>query len=196
MTSRTDPVAARAACALAVSATLLSACGGDDHTFAAIPAAPAVATSTVTVYSATAAASGVPGTTAATQDLLTGGLGKTGIGGAAPAYANPLIPTALELRRNAIHSNYRAIVDASAGGGYGSLYGPNVDITGTATAGEGLIPAASTSACWTTAAARRTSPSRCRSPTASTRRLRASCSARPPARAASTVRSEPRATGA
>lgn len=141
MTSRTDPVvAARAACALAVSATLLSACGGDDHTFAAIPAAPAVATSTVTVYSATAAASGVPGTTAASQDLLTGGLGRTGLGVVAPAYANPLAPTALELRRNAIYSNYRAVIDASAGGGYGSLYGPNVDINGAATAGEGLIP--------------------------------------------------------
>ena len=52
------------------------------------------------------------GTTAATQDLLTGGIGKTGLGAAAaPAYVDPLNPTALELRRNALYSNYRGIVD-------------------------------------------------------------------------------------
>ncbi|MBL8330773.1 MAG: hydrogenase [Rubrivivax sp.] len=92
----------------------------------------------VTRYSATAVGSG---STAATQDLLTGGLGRTGLGAAAaPAYADPLNPSALELRRNAIHANYRAILDPSANGGYGRLYGPNIDNNGADTLGEGLIP--------------------------------------------------------
>jgi hydroxybutyrate-dimer hydrolase len=91
----------------------------------------------VTVYSATTVGAG---TTAATQDLLTAGLGKTGLGAAAPAFVNALAPTALELRRNAIHGNYRGLVDITANGGYGTLYGPNIDASGTVTAGEGLIP--------------------------------------------------------
>ena len=45
-------------------------------------------------------------------------------------------PTALELRRNAIYTNYRGLVDPTADGGYGTLYGPNVDIGGTATAAK------------------------------------------------------------
>ncbi len=59
---------------------------------------------------------------------------------APPAYADPLAPTALELRRNGIYANYRALIDYTVGGGFTTLYGPNVDVTGTATAGEGLIP--------------------------------------------------------
>lgn len=81
------------------------------------------------------------GATAAMQDLLTGGLGKTGLGAAAaPAYADPANPTAAELRRNALFSNYRGILDPSTKGGYGLLYGPNVTADGQVTAGEGLIP--------------------------------------------------------
>ena len=138
MTSTSDFLAgtAKLACAFGVAAGGLAGCGDDD-----IPPGntlPAnVTPQSVTVYSATAIGSG---TTAATQDLLTGGLGRTGIGGATPAYADPLNPTALELRRNAIHSNYRALVDYTPGGGYGTLYGPNVNVAGTATASEGLIP--------------------------------------------------------
>jgi hydroxybutyrate-dimer hydrolase len=59
------------------------------------------------------------------DDLLTAGLGKTGLGSAAaPTLSAP--PTAAELRKLAIHTNYRAIVDPSPNGGYGTLYGPNV----------------------------------------------------------------------
>lgn len=91
-----------------------------------------------TEYTATAPGAG---TTAATQDLLTGGLGRTGIGAAAaPAYADALNPTALELRRNAIFSNYRGLVDPTVGGGFGRLYGPNIDLAGNDTLGEGLVP--------------------------------------------------------
>ncbi len=73
------------------------------------------------------------------DDLLTAGLGKAGIQGAAPAYADPANPTATELRRNTIYGNYRALVDVSANGGYGTLFGPNVDNSGNATLGEGKI---------------------------------------------------------
>jgi hydroxybutyrate-dimer hydrolase len=75
-----------------------------------------------------------------TDDLLTAGLGKTGLGAAAaPAYANPTAPTAAELRRAAIFNNYRAILDISPNGGYGVLYGPNIDSSGNSTLGEGKI---------------------------------------------------------
>src|SRR6266436_3339651 len=74
------------------------------------------------------------------NDLLTAGLGKTGLGSAtAPGFADPLHPTAEELRRSAIYNNYRALVDPTPGGGYGTLYGPNVKPDGTVTASEGLI---------------------------------------------------------
>ena len=74
-----------------------------------------------------------------TNDLLTAGLGKTGLAAAAPAYADAERPTAIELRRNAIHANYRAVLDIAASSGYGTLYGPNVDANGVAGSGEGMI---------------------------------------------------------
>lgn len=75
-----------------------------------------------------------------TDDLATAGLGKTGLAGASPTAANPLSPTAAELRKIAIYNNYRALVDVnSPNGGYGTLYGPNVDVNGVATANEGKI---------------------------------------------------------
>src|ERR1044072_6035100 len=75
-----------------------------------------------------------------TKDLLTAGLGKTGLGSpVAPGFVDPLTPTAEELRRLAIYNNYRALIDPTPGGGYGTLYGPNVTADGTVTAGEGKI---------------------------------------------------------
>ncbi|HET7791854.1 MAG TPA: D-(-)-3-hydroxybutyrate oligomer hydrolase [Rhizobacter sp.] len=74
-----------------------------------------------------------------TDDLLTAGLGKTGLAGALPPYANAVTPTAAELRRAAVYNSYRAIVDMTPGGGYGTLYGPNVDADGNITASEGKI---------------------------------------------------------
>ena len=73
------------------------------------------------------------------DDLLTAGLGKTGLGGAVPAMADPAQPTPAELRRLAIFNNYRAILDITAAGGCGSLYGPNVDAKGVITTSEGKI---------------------------------------------------------
>jgi hydroxybutyrate-dimer hydrolase len=74
------------------------------------------------------------------DDLLTAGLGRTGLANPTPpGFADSLSPTAAELRRRAIYTNYRALVDMSPGGGYGTLYGPNVTADGTVTGGEGLI---------------------------------------------------------
>jgi len=75
-----------------------------------------------------------------TDDLLTAGLGKSGLGAAtAPAVANPQAPTPAELRRLAIYNNYRALLDMTPAGGYGLLYGPNVTAAGVVTSGEGKI---------------------------------------------------------
>ncbi|MBV8577294.1 MAG: hypothetical protein JOZ58_19915, partial [Acetobacteraceae bacterium] len=71
-----------------------------------------------------------------TNDLLTAGLGKSGLGlETPPAVSTP--PTVEELRRLAIWTNYRALVDPTPGGGYGLLYGPNVAADGTVTSSEG-----------------------------------------------------------
>jgi hydroxybutyrate-dimer hydrolase len=74
------------------------------------------------------------------NDLLTGGLGISGLKKpAAPAYADPKFPDAAELRTAAIHANYRALTDSSPLGGFGVLYGPNIDASGKPTLGEGLV---------------------------------------------------------
>ncbi len=71
-----------------------------------------------------------------TNDLLTGGLGASGLGsGTAPVFDDPLNPTAEELRTLAIYNNYRALVDTAPGGGYGEFFGPQVG-----NGGEGMIP--------------------------------------------------------
>jgi len=100
--------------------------GGGNQDFNVLPAfAKAV---TKTTYNGT------------TDDLLTAGLGATALGGATPpAVANPAMPTAAELRRLALFNNYRAIVDVAPNGGYGRLYGPNIDASGNATLGDGKI---------------------------------------------------------
>ena len=75
-----------------------------------------------------------------TNDLLTAGLGKTGLGSATPpTVAVATAPTVTELRTLAIYNNYRALLDMTANGGYGVLYGPNIDISGGNTLGEGKI---------------------------------------------------------
>ena len=58
-----------------------------------------------------------------TGDLLTADLGITGIQSPVPpALSDP--PTPAELRRVAIYTNYRALLDVSSAGGFGRLYGP------------------------------------------------------------------------
>ena len=65
------------------------------------------------------------------DDLLTAGLGITGLRGLAPpAFADAAVPTAEELRRRAIWSNWRGIADLALGGGYGEIYGSTVTVPG------------------------------------------------------------------
>ncbi|MDQ3060210.1 MAG: D-(-)-3-hydroxybutyrate oligomer hydrolase [Pseudomonadota bacterium] len=131
-----------AALAAAMGAVLVGGCGGGGGLIPQpdINTLPVGVTDLgVKAYRATSVGSG---STAASQDLLTGGLGKSGIisTAAVPAYADPANPTADEMRRNALQSNYRGLVDVSAGGGFGVLYGPNIDLAGNNTLGEGLVP--------------------------------------------------------
>jgi hydroxybutyrate-dimer hydrolase len=100
------------------------------------------AAATFTVVTAVAAADDILHTRydGVTNDLLTGGLGKTGLGSAtAPRIVDPLHPSAEELRTLAIYGNYRALIDPTPGGGYGTLYGPNVTANGVVTDTEGRI---------------------------------------------------------
>lgn len=76
-----------------------------------------------------------------TDDLLTAGLGRTGLedGSPPPVFADPLNPTDAELRRVAIYNNYRALVPTDLGNGYGVFFGPNIAADGTDTGTEGLV---------------------------------------------------------
>lgn len=76
------------------------------------------------------------------DDLLSAGLNQAGLNSSkAPPFADPLNPTAAELRRNAIHNNYRAIVDTAPAGGMGLLWGPATAPTFDSPAPvEGLVP--------------------------------------------------------
>jgi len=122
------PLSHRLALALALLATTwLAACNGDDNPPAINVKPSSVGTITRTDYDG------------ATDDLLTAGLGKSGLAGAAPTFVDPAHPTAAELRRAAIYNNYRALLDMTAAGGYGALFGPNVDAAGTVTTSEGKI---------------------------------------------------------
>jgi len=113
---------------LAAAVLALSACGGDTNLVENTNIKPSYLGVVVTTsYDGSA------------DDLLTAGLGKTNLGGAAPSVVDPAKPTSAELRRLAIFNNYRAILDISQAGGYGTLYGPNVDAKGVITTGEGKI---------------------------------------------------------
>ncbi len=74
------------------------------------------------------------------NDLLTAGLGKSGLQSAvAPTIADAASPTVAELRRLAIYNNYRALLDMTTNGGFGVFFGPNVDSAGVVGTGEGKI---------------------------------------------------------
>ena len=115
-----------------VAACALSACGGgDDDNNNRTPA---------NALPAGVAKVGVVKYDGQGDDLLTAGLGTSGLqSDTAPAFANPLQPTAAELRRMAIYLSYRGIVDTTAAGGYGTLYGPNVTAAGQVTQGAGKV---------------------------------------------------------
>ncbi len=65
------------------------------------------------------------------DDLLSGGLGLAGLREATPpAVADPRAPTAAELRRRALWTNWRGIADLSPAGRYGEAYGSVPSIPG------------------------------------------------------------------
>ena len=119
--------------AIAAATIALGACGGGGG------GDPVEAKNVKPAYLGAVATASYDGNT---NDLLTAGLGKTALGAAAlpaPAAVDSLNPTPAELRKIAIFNNYRAILDISAAGGYGTLYGPNVDAKGVITTSEGKI---------------------------------------------------------
>jgi hydroxybutyrate-dimer hydrolase len=61
------------------------------------------------------------------DDLLTAGLGLAGLRGDPPGFADPLAPTAAELRRRAIYTAWRGLADTTDAGGFGRLFGPRGD---------------------------------------------------------------------
>lgn len=77
------------------------------------------------------------------DDLLTAGLGLTGLRQLAPpAFADPSAPTAAELRRRAIWSNWRGIADLAVGGGYGEVYGSTATVPGREFSAFATVPGA------------------------------------------------------
>ena len=77
------------------------------------------------------------------DDLLTAGLGLAGLRGLAPpAFADAAAPTAVELRRRAIWSNWRGIADLAPGGGYGEIYGSTATVPGREFSAFATVPGA------------------------------------------------------
>ena len=91
------------------AAAVLAGCLGDGGSPVVINVLPAGITNVV----------GPTSYDGVTDDLLTAGLGKTGLAGAAPGFVDMANPTAPELRRRAFYTNYRAVLDITAAGGYG-----------------------------------------------------------------------------
>ncbi|HEY4528710.1 MAG TPA: 3-hydroxybutyrate oligomer hydrolase family protein [Luteimonas sp.] len=77
------------------------------------------------------------------DDLLTAGLGIDGLRQmVAPAFADPEAPTAAELRRRALWSNWRGIADLGPSGGYGTLYGSVAPVPGREFSAYARVPGA------------------------------------------------------
>ncbi|MCW4453465.1 D-(-)-3-hydroxybutyrate oligomer hydrolase [Flavobacterium sp. MXW15] len=77
------------------------------------------------------------------DDLLTAGLGLAGLRTLAPpSFADPLAPTAGELRRRALWSSWRGIADLAPGGGYGELFGDLSAVPGREFSAYATLPGA------------------------------------------------------
>lgn len=78
------------------------------------------------------------------DDLLTGGLGLSGLRAIAPpAFADPMYPTPAELRRRALWANWRGIADLVPGGGFGEVYGSVANVPGREFGAYAKLPGAS-----------------------------------------------------
>ncbi len=77
------------------------------------------------------------------DDLLTGGLGLAGLQSMLPpTFADPTHPSAEELRKRALWSNWRGIADLAPGGGYGSVYGSVAAVPGREFSALATLPGA------------------------------------------------------
>jgi hydroxybutyrate-dimer hydrolase len=77
------------------------------------------------------------------DDLLTAGLGLDGLRAMVPpAFVDAGHPTAIELRRRALWSNWRGIADLAPGGGYGSVYGSTQAVPGREFSAYAKVPGA------------------------------------------------------
>ena len=127
------------ALAAAATLTLLDACGGDKPVaLAQLPTG--VTQHAVTTYPASTAGTG---SSAEEQDLLHRRPRQNWAWRrqpTQPAYADAMRSDNRRVASQRDYANYRAILDPSAYGGYGRLYGPNIDLTGADRLGEGLVP--------------------------------------------------------
>lgn len=99
----------RAACALSLGLVLAGCASTDSKPTVTAPASLAVLQETVHRQN---------------DDLLSAGLGHAGLLTAAPpVFADPVAPTAAEIRRRALWNSWRGIADLMPGGGFGQLYG-------------------------------------------------------------------------
>ena len=64
------------------------------------------------------------------DDLLSAGLGLSGLAGPPAPFAHPARPTAQELRRRAIQTSWKGIADLGPLGGFGSVYGAVPSVPG------------------------------------------------------------------
>ena len=77
------------------------------------------------------------------DDLLSAGLGLDGLRSMLPpAFADAAKPTADELRRRALWSNWRGIADLVPGGGYGDVYGSVASVPGREFSAFATLPGA------------------------------------------------------
>jgi hydroxybutyrate-dimer hydrolase len=119
----------------AVTAGVLAACGGGGNIASATLLSVGTTNSAPTFVAGSISSKTYDGNT---DDLLTAGLGASGLASATAPVVSAT-PTAAELRRLAIHQNYRALVDTTPNGGFGTLYGPTVAIAGTTASATGKI---------------------------------------------------------
>jgi len=77
------------------------------------------------------------------DDLVTAGLGLDGLRASVPPlFSDPSAPTASELRRRAIWSNWRGIADLSPDGGFGRVYGSVETVPGREYSAFARVPGA------------------------------------------------------
>ncbi len=115
----------RSLLAAAVLVGLLAACGGPasrPDPGAAVPANVSDASLPTTIQTTEHRGQ---------DDLLSAGLGLDGLRAPLPpAFADPEQPTAAELRRRALWTNWRGIADLSPAGGFGTVYGAVPSVPG------------------------------------------------------------------